>query len=104
VKILYVITKSERGGAQVHVRDLALGMSRQGHEVTVATGGTGWLTEQLRAAGEEIAVLSHLSRSWNPWSAFLYVRELQNFLKNNPFDLVHFHSSNSLLGFGRSEA
>jgi glycosyltransferase involved in cell wall biosynthesis len=41
MKILYVITKSNYGGAQRYVFDLATAFHRDGHEVSVALGGSG---------------------------------------------------------------
>ena len=41
MKILYVITKSNWGGAQRHVFDLATAMKDKGHDVYVALGGEG---------------------------------------------------------------
>ena len=39
MKILYVITKSNWGGAQRHVFDLSTAMKKRGHTVVVALGG-----------------------------------------------------------------
>jgi len=50
-KILYVITKSNFGGAQRQVFDLATGLSKEKFEVAVALGGKGLLKEKLDAAG-----------------------------------------------------
>jgi len=47
VKILYSITKSNWGGAQRHVFDLALYSKKMGHDVVVALGGEGLLKERL---------------------------------------------------------
>ncbi len=49
-RILYVITKANWGGAQHYVYDLALAAKAAGHEVAVAVGGTGELTERLQKA------------------------------------------------------
>ncbi len=51
MKILYVITKANWGGAQKYVYDLATAAQAAGHEVAVAVGGTGPLTEHLARAG-----------------------------------------------------
>jgi len=49
-RILYVITKANWGGAQRYVYDLAVAAKSAGHEVAVAVGGTGVLTERLQEA------------------------------------------------------
>lgn len=51
IRILYVITKANFGGAQRYVFDLAVAAKQAGHEVAVVVGGTGALTEKLATAG-----------------------------------------------------
>ncbi|MHB8860663.1 MAG: glycosyltransferase, partial [Minisyncoccota bacterium] len=50
-KILYAITKSNWGGAQRYVYDLATAAQAIGYDVVVAVGDTGPLTEKLASAG-----------------------------------------------------
>src|SRR3989338_454048 len=50
MRILYVITKANWGGAQRYVYDLATAAKEAGHEVAVAVGGTGILTKRLQEA------------------------------------------------------
>lgn len=50
VRILYVITKANFGGAQRYVYDLAKASRDSGREVAVAVGTEGLLAEKLRAA------------------------------------------------------
>ena len=59
MKILYMITKSNWGGAQRHVFDLATSMKEKGHDVWVAVGGNGLLKEKLE--NRVTAVSSNLS-------------------------------------------
>lgn len=47
--ILYLVTKSNWGGAQRYVYDLTLEAKRAGYHPAVAAGGTGMLTERLAA-------------------------------------------------------
>ncbi|KKU97440.1 MAG: hypothetical protein A3F53_01955 [Candidatus Zambryskibacteria bacterium RIFCSPHIGHO2_12_FULL_48_10] len=62
MKIIYGITKSNFGGAQRYVFDLATEAKKAGHDVVVLCGGAGALVEKLKA--EEIRVISlpHLHR------------------------------------------
>ncbi len=40
MKIVYIVTRANPiGGAQVHVRDLALALLKRGHEPVVVTSG-----------------------------------------------------------------
>ena len=57
MKILYVITKANWGGAQKYVYDLATAAQAAGNEVAVAAGGTGPLTEHLGEAGVRVISL-----------------------------------------------
>src|SRR3989338_2316805 len=96
MKILLVVTRADRGGAQTHVRSLAKGMKGLGHEVTVATGGNGWLTQELEALGVAIEIVPSLCRSWNPFAtmwSFLLFRKMEM----RPFPVIHLHSSNAIL-------
>src|ERR1700735_5857985 len=52
MKIVHVLTRGDvLGGAQSHVRELALELRNLGHDVTVITGAPGMFTDQLRQAG-----------------------------------------------------
>ncbi|MEK7461931.1 MAG: glycosyltransferase family 4 protein [Patescibacteria group bacterium] len=55
MKILYGITKSNFGGAQRYVLDMAVAMKKQGHNVAVLCGGDGPLVHKLN--GEKIRVI-----------------------------------------------
>ncbi len=50
-KILYVVTKSNLGGAQKYVLEAAEAMKKEGFDVYVACGGQGLLTEKLLERG-----------------------------------------------------
>lgn len=50
MKILYVITKANWGGAQRYVYDVAIAAKAAGNDVVVAVGGTGLLVDKLAAA------------------------------------------------------
>lgn len=98
MNILFVITKSSRGGAQQHVRDLAIGCALSGDSVTVAIGETsGWLMEELGAYAVAIAHV-RLQRTWNPWTFILYTVDLVRLVRRTHPDVVHFHSSHTLIG------
>ena len=47
-KILYLITKSNWGGAQHYVFDLATQLDKDAFDVAVALGGTGRLATELK--------------------------------------------------------
>ncbi len=98
MNILYVITKSERGGAQQHVLDLAVGFASRGNQVTVAIGEqNGWLHEQLHQKKIPIEHV-RLIRTWNPLFCFLYLFDLSKVIRQTRPDVIHFHSSHALVG------
>jgi glycosyltransferase involved in cell wall biosynthesis len=91
-KILYVITKSNWGGAQRYVFDLATQFAGK-YEVAVALGGNGKLKTRLEEAGIRVISLPFLVRDV---SVFLDTRVffglLSLFKKERP-DIIHLNSS-----------
>lgn len=102
MKILYLITKAERGGAQQHVRDLAIAFFHSSaggrYQVTVAIGEpSGWLYDELHREGI-VTKYVPLKRGWNPFSFFTFAIHLSRLIWHTQPDIVHFHSSHTLLG------
>ena len=91
LRLLYLITRAERGGAQMHVLDLVLGM-RDRFELAVATGEEGFLTEVCREHGIPVHVLPCLEREIRPLSDLRAVRELKRLMCAIEPDLVHAHT------------
>lgn len=92
MKILYLITLAERGGAQVHVADLLRGFSRD-HEVALATGEEGYLCEVARELRLPVFHLPHLVHPMSPWKDARAVSEFLRVRKEWKPDLVHGHTS-----------
>ncbi|MEI7463156.1 MAG: glycosyltransferase family 4 protein [Candidatus Taylorbacteria bacterium] len=92
MKILYVITKSNWGGAQRHVFDLATSMKAKGHDVWVAVGGNGILTEKLERAGIYTFSIATLGRDISPGKDAGSFREIYTIIKNKRPDILHLHS------------
>ncbi len=94
MKIAYVITRSDAvGGASIHVRDLAAEMQARGHQVLVLVGGTGVVTDQLRAAAIPFHSLRWLRRSIQPvWDRRAYV-EMRAALRDWAPSLVSCHTA-----------
>ena len=61
-KLLFIITKSEMGGAQRYVFDLALNLPEDKFTVLVAAGGTGILKEKLEREKIRVMPVSRLKR------------------------------------------
>ncbi len=91
-KILYVITKSNWGGAQRYVYDLATHLPADRYEVSVALGGGGLLRERLYSQGIRVLELHSLERDMGmgDFSAFL---ELYRLIRHECPDIIHLNSS-----------
>ncbi|MEK7163232.1 MAG: glycosyltransferase family 4 protein [Patescibacteria group bacterium] len=96
-KIFYVITKSNWGGAQKYVYDLATGLSmekrQKQYESLVVFGGTGPLSLKLAEAGIKTISIPNLARDINIFADISsFFRLLSLFKKEKP-DIVHINSS-----------
>ncbi len=92
-KVLYVITKSNWGGAQRYVYDLALASRAAGNEVVVAAGGNGELITRLTEAKVAVYPIPGLVRDvslGNEWVAF---KALIALFRNEKPEVVHLNSS-----------
>jgi glycosyltransferase involved in cell wall biosynthesis len=92
-KILYVITKSNWGGAARYVYELATSLSKEHYEVAVAFGQAGALKEKLDAASIRTISIPSLQRDINLFSdlkAFFFLIVI--FWREKP-DVVHLNSS-----------
>lgn len=92
MKILYVITKSNWGGAQRHVFDLATAMKSKGHDVWVALGGEGVLKQKLEGAGIYTFSITNLERDISPSKDAGSFKEIYSIIKNKRPDIIHLHS------------
>lgn len=94
MRIVYLVTRmSEWGGAQVHVRDLALRLQQLGHEVHIIAGDDGAIASVLRHANVPVYIVPEIRRAisikWDPlavWKLWRLLRQIQP-------DLVSCHSS-----------
>jgi glycosyltransferase involved in cell wall biosynthesis len=94
VRIAQIVTRMHPlGGAQMHVRDLALQLHALGHPCTVITGGGGLLVEDLRAQGIPTISLRHLARPFHPIRDPLALRELHSTLIELRPDVAAAHMS-----------
>lgn len=90
--MLVVITRGERGGAQVHVRDLVLAL-RASVAFHVVVGEGGFLADELGTAGVPVTLLSTMGRAVSPLADAASLRRLRAIVRQFQPDLVHTHSS-----------
>lgn len=91
-KILYVVTKSNWGGAQRYVFDLATAAKAMGHEVAVAFGGHGELERRLVAAGVRTIEVPSLGRDIGV-ADFAAYRDLARIIRRERPTVLHLNSS-----------
>ncbi len=93
MKILYSITKSEIGGAQVQVLQLVRHMRSLGHEVAVMSAPGGWLEQEAVKSGAIFYSNIYFSNSYNPIRLLKACRRINLVLADFKPNLVHVHSS-----------
>lgn len=92
-KVLYVITKSNWGGAQRYVYDLATNLPKETFEVAVAVGGDGLLAERLKAARVASYPIATLQRDVSLAADLKSFGDLYRLFKTLKPDVVHLNSS-----------
>lgn len=96
MKILYFITRSDTvGGAQIHVRDLALAMSDKKHEVLVVVGGKGIYYDMLCELGINVRSIEFLRRDISIIRDLKVINEFRKIVKSYNPDIVSLHSAKS---------
>jgi glycosyltransferase involved in cell wall biosynthesis len=92
-KVLFCITKSNFGGAQRYVYDLATSMPAEQFDVAVVFGGGGELGKKLDNAGVRTIKISSLQRDVNIFKDFSVFFELIRIFRKEKPDVVHLNST-----------
>ncbi len=98
MKILYIITRADQGGGQVHLLDL---LERLPADITpiLATGEEGFLTERAAQLGVPVHIASCLRQPLAPLHDVAGLFQLVRIIRREKPDLVHAHTSKAgLLG------
>jgi glycosyltransferase involved in cell wall biosynthesis len=104
IKILYVITLSELGGAQKMLFYLISGLSQDNFEITVACSPGGELVKWLKELDTvKIVELPQLRRSVSLMHDLSALWRLSRLMAKGSFDIVHCHSSKAGI-LGRAAA
>ena len=93
MKILLVVTKSEVGGAQTHVWQLAKYLHNSGHSVHVSAFPGGWLHEEAQKLGVSFHPNTALSNNLDPRKGLRAGREAAELVAEIRPDIIHCHSS-----------
>ena len=91
-KLLFVITKSDWGGAGRYVFDMVTSLSGE-YDVAVALGGTGILFEKLREKGIRTVPIPSLGRDIRIRGDGAAFAELLKIFRSEKPDIVHLNSS-----------
>lgn len=96
-RVLHLITRMIRGGAQENTLATAIGLRQKGYEVTLLTGPS-WgkegeiLTEALEA-GVEVVLIPALVREISPWKDLAAFVRLKSLFSQTRFEILHTHTS-----------
>jgi glycosyltransferase involved in cell wall biosynthesis len=94
LKILYVITKLELGGAQKQLLSIIRGLDRQKFQPYLFTSKGGLLDPDADAIeGLKVETSTRLKRRISPFDDLLAIWQIRCFIKKNNIDIVHTHSS-----------
>lgn len=92
-KILFLITKSNFGGAQRYVFDLACALPKDTFDVVVVCGGNGVLVEKLAQANVRTVCVKALQRDISMRKEFDSFRNLLRIIRSEQPDVLHVNSS-----------
>ncbi len=92
-KVLFLITKSNWGGAQRYVYDLATGLPKEEFEAVVALGGDGPLGAKLQAAGIRVIPIPSLQRDISLGKEWLAFWETADIIRRERPRILHINSS-----------
>jgi glycosyltransferase involved in cell wall biosynthesis len=97
VRVLHVITRMIRGGAQENTLATVRGLLKKGYEITLVTGPTwgneGELISEALQEGMEVVVIPELVRELNPVKDGIVGMKLLSLLAKRRYDIVHTHTS-----------
>ncbi len=93
MKILYIITKSEAGGAQTHIWQLGKYFIGRGYKIGVMSYPGGWLEKEVKKLGAKFYPNYFLSNSINPIRDFRAIKEIKKTVEDFKPDLISCHST-----------
>jgi len=93
MRILYLITKSEFGGAQTNVYQLSKYFIERGDRVAIMAYPGGWLEEEAKKLKIDFYPNLYFRNSYNPFWGLRAMGEIKRALKDFKPDIVHCHST-----------
>lgn len=92
-KVLFLITKSNWGGAQRYVYDLATSLPQDTFDIVVALGENGVLIEKLEKAGIRVIQIPGLQRDISLKKELYSFGAIAQIIKDEQPDILHVNSS-----------
>lgn len=92
-KVLFLITKSNLGGAQRYVYDLATALPSEQFDAVAIVGGEGELKEKLTQEGLKVYSLSSLKRNISITNDLRALFSIFNIIRKEKPDILHINSS-----------
>lgn len=92
-KVLYLITKSNWGGAQRYVYDLAVNLPKDRYEAMVACGGTGELVKRCADAHIPVMEIPNLERDISMVKEVRALFSIMDIVRSARPDILHINSS-----------
>ena len=92
-KILFLITKSNWGGAQRYVFDIASNLDKERFEAVVALGGDGMLAQELKKHHVRVIHIENLVRDISLFRELRAITELWRIIRAERPDVLHINSS-----------
>jgi glycosyltransferase involved in cell wall biosynthesis len=92
MRVLTLITRSERGGAQVHVLDLIRELQESAQPILVC-GDEGFLTDEARKLGVEVHILPELVHPIRPLQDLRAALATVRLIRRIQPDVIHAHTA-----------
>jgi len=93
MKIFYLITKSEAGGAQTHVYQLSKYFIQKGDEVAIMSCPGGWLEKEAEKFGVKFYPNKDFSNAPNLFKIFRTIKKINKGIEDFRPDLIACHST-----------
>jgi len=93
MRVLYIITKSDTGGAQTHLSQLSAYVEHKGGSAAIMAHPGGWLEQKCASMGVQFYPNEYLSNSLNPVNDIRAGRMVKAAVNDFKPDIVSSHSS-----------
>ena len=92
MKILYVITRADRGGAQMHLLDLLANLPAE-YERVLGIGEVGFLHREAMRLGVRTRIMPDMVQPIRPWEDVKALAAMVRLFREERPDIVHAHTS-----------